>query len=479
MQQGADAMTSSDELCWVPAADLGQRIRKGEVTPTDIAEQVVARIEAVNPELNAFISFDRDKVLADAGRLTEAQRRGELAGPLHGVPYSIKDLTAVAGLPLTFGLEPLKDNIPARDAAVVTRMRDAGGLFLGKTNTIESGYHCGSTDNHLFGPTHNPWKHDSIAGGSSGGAATAAATGLGQLHEGSDGAGSIRSPASLCGVVGLKPTGGRVPQTILAGRYSTWVHHGPITRTVTDCALMLSVVAGPDHSDPTSLPADDTDYVAELDKDISGWRVAYSPDLGYAQVDGEVARICRAAADAFGELGAHVTEATPAWGNPVDAMWDGIWVPGIGSGRDLFDWDAQRGHVDDNLIELMHENDRLTGADVGRADVFRGGMWDTFDEFMTGYDLLVTPTLADAAFPLTQFAPDRLLGQPLRQQVLDWILTFPFNMLTVPAITVPAGFTADGRPVGLQIAGRQRADAAVLRAAANFERARPWAQHRP
>lgn len=204
-------MTSSDELCWVPAAELARRIRSGEVTPTDVAEQLVPRIEAVNPGLNAFITFDRDQVLRDAAQLTEAQRRGEFTGPLHGVPYSIKDLTAVAGLPLTFGLAPLKDNMPPRDAAVARRMREAGGLFLGKTNTIESGYHCGSTDNHLFGPTRNPWKHDSIAGGSSGGAAAAAATGLGQLHEGSDGAGSVRSPSSLCGVVGMKPTGGRIP----------------------------------------------------------------------------------------------------------------------------------------------------------------------------------------------------------------------------------------------------------------------------
>jgi Asp-tRNA(Asn)/Glu-tRNA(Gln) amidotransferase A subunit family amidase len=472
-------MPSPDELCWMPAAELAGKIRAGEVTPTDVAEQVVARIEAVNPELNAFITFDRDQVLGDAARLTGAQRRGEMTGPLHGVPYSIKDLTAVAGLPLTFGLEPLKDNIPARDAAVVTRLRAAGGLFLGKTNTIESGYHCGSTDNHLFGPTHNPWRHGSIAGGSSGGSAAAAAAGLGQLHEGSDGAGSVRSPSSLCGVVGMKPTGGRIPQSILAGRYGTWVHHGPITRTVTDNALMLSVLAGPDPSDPTSLPADDADYVAGLAGDIRGWRVAYSPDLGYAQVDGEVAAICRAAVGAFEELGAHVTEATPAWGNPVEAMWNGIWVPGIGSGHDLFNWEEARGRVDDNLIELMHELEALSGVDVARADVFRGAMWDTFAEFMTGYDLLVTPTLADAAFPLTQFAPDRLLGQPLRNQVLDWVLTFPFNMMTTPAISVPAGFTADGRPVGLQITGRQQADADVLRAAANFERARPWADRRP
>lgn len=472
-------MAISDELCWLSAAELAQRIRAGEVTPTDVAEQVIARIEAVNPEVNAFITFDRAQILRDAARLTEAQQRGDQLGPLHGVPYSIKDLTAVAGLPLTFGLAPLRDNIPDTDAAVVTRLREAGGLFLGKTNTIESGYHCGSTDNHLFGPTHNPWKHGTIAGGSSGGAAAAAAAGLGQLHEGSDGAGSVRSPSSLCGVVGLKPSGGRIPQTILPGRYNPWVYHGPITRTVTDNALMLNVLAGPDPSDPISLPADDVDYVAALAGDVRGWRIAYSPDLGYAQVDSEVANICRSAVAAFEELGAHVTEATPAWGDPVDAMWNGVWVPGIGSAHDLVDWDNERGNVDDNLIELMHELEGLSAVDVARADVFRGAMWDTFTAFMADYDLLIAPTLADAAFPITQFAPDRLLGEPLRRQALGWVLTFPFNMMTTPAISVPAGFTADGRPVGLQITGRRHADAAVLRAAADFERARPWGQHRP
>jgi Asp-tRNA(Asn)/Glu-tRNA(Gln) amidotransferase A subunit family amidase len=179
------AVATSDYLCWLPAAELAQQISADAVTPTDVAEQVVARIESINPGLNAFVTFDRDQVLQDAAQLTAAQGRGDELGPLHGVPYSIKDLTAVAGLPLTFGLEPLRDNIPEHDAAVVTWLREAGGLFLGKTNTLESGYHCGSTDNHLFGPTHNPWKHGAIAGGSSGGAAAAVATGMGQLAEGS------------------------------------------------------------------------------------------------------------------------------------------------------------------------------------------------------------------------------------------------------------------------------------------------------
>jgi Asp-tRNA(Asn)/Glu-tRNA(Gln) amidotransferase A subunit family amidase len=471
-------MATSDELCWQPATELAARVRRGEVSPIDIAEQVLDRIESVNPVINAFVHVDRDQVLRDAAALTEARRRGDELGPLHGVPFSIKDLTAVAGVPLTFGMVPLKDNVTDRDAVCVRRLRAAGGLFLGKTNTPESGYY-GGTDNHLFGPTHNPWRHGGTPGGSSGGAAAAVAAGLGPLAEGSDGAGSVRVPAALCGVVGLKPSTGRIPQTILPGRFYHWAYHGPITRTVADSALMLDVLAGPDPADPLSLPADGSDFPAACAGDVRGWRVAYSPDLGFARVDPEVAAVCRAAVGVFEELGARVTEATPAWGDPEEAMWNGIWVPGFAGEHDLLDWDGLRGQVDDELIELMHEGERLTGVDVGRADTFRGAMWDTFAAFMADHDLLVSPTLSEASFPLDRFAPGWLDGESLRRRLLGWLLTYPYNMLGTPAITVPAGFTSDGRPVGLQIAGRLHADAAVLRAAANLERARPWADHRP
>ncbi len=269
----------TDNLSWLTATELADDVRRGQISASEVAEHFVGRVESVNPTINAIVDFDREQVLSDARALDEKLGGGESVGPLHGVPFTIKDLTAVAGRPLTFGMVPMKDSIADHDAVIVRRLKAAGGLYLGKTNTPESGYY-GGTDNHLFGPTHNPWKRGYSAGGSSGGAAAAVAAGLGPLAEGSDGAGSVRIPASLCGVVGLKPSTGRVPQTILAGRFYHWAYHGPITRTVEDNALMLGVVAGPDESDPLSLPASDTDYVAETRKDIAGWRIAWSPRPG-------------------------------------------------------------------------------------------------------------------------------------------------------------------------------------------------------
>lgn len=468
----------TESISWLTATDIAVKTHAGELSPTEIAEHFIDRIDDINPRVNAIVDFDREQIRADADALTRQSSGEQPLGPLYGVPFTIKDLTDVAGRPTTFGMVPMKDMIADHDAVIVRRLKAAGGLFLGKTNTPESGYY-GGTDNHLFGPTHNPWKPGYSAGGSSGGAAAAVAAGLGPLAEGSDGAGSVRIPASMCGVVGFKPSTGRIPQTLLGGRYYHWAYHGPITRTVGDCARMMMVVAGPDEADPLSLPASDIDYVTETEKDIFGWRIAWSPDLGFGTVDPEVASICATAVRVFEELGATVEEATPAWGDPEEAMWNGIWVPGFASEHDLFDWDEWKGQVDDNFIELMKQGERLAAVDIGRADLFRGQMWDAFSTFTRDYDLVVSPTLCDATFPLDQFAPSRLEGSALRSQILGWLLTYPYNMLGTPAITVPAGFTTDGRPVGLQIAGRLHADATVLRAAANFERARPWAHRVP
>lgn len=471
--------SADDDLCYTPAVELARAIRENRLSPVELAEAFIGRIERINPELNALIHFDPDQVRADAQALEGAQGGTTQLGPIHGVPYTIKDLTAVAGLPLTFGMVPLKDNVAEADAPIVTRLSEAGGLFLGKTNTPESGYY-GGTDNHLFGPTHNPWKHGHTVGGSSGGAAACVAAGIGPLGEGSDGAGSVRIPSAMCGVVGLKPSLGRVPQTVLDGRFYNWAFHGPITRTVEDNALMLDVIAGASMADPMTLPDPVGSYLEAIRGDVRGWRVAFSPDLGLGQqIDPEVSEIVRAAAAAFTELGAIVSEATPPWEDPEEAMWHGIWVPGFASEHDLLDWDSLHGSVDERLIDLMHQGEQVTAVQIGRADVFRGHMWDTFAAFMGGYDLLISPTLASAAFPHELFAPSWLEGQDLRRELLGWLLTYPYNMLGVPAITVPAGFTSEGTPVGLQIAGRLHGDAAVLRAAANFEAARPWAEVRP
>lgn len=467
------------DIGFATAVDLADAVRRRDVSVGDVADVMLERVERINPQINAIIHHDPAQVRRDAERLDRARDGGEALGPLHGVPFTIKDLTAVDGLPLTFGMIPMKDQIADHDAVIVRRLREAGGLFLGKTNTPESGYY-GGTDNHLFGPTHNPWKHGHTAGGSSGGASAAVASGLGPIAEGSDGAGSVRIPSAMCGVVGLKPSTGRVPQNILAGRYYEWCYHGPITRTVADSALMMDVIVGPDPSDAMSYPSPQGGYLEALkDLDITGLKVAWSPDLGLGHVDPEVVSVCRDAVDALAARGAHVEEATPQWGDPEQAMWHGIWVPGFASEHDLVDWDRWAGQVDDRLVEIMRQSERITAYDIAQADLFRGRMWDTFTAFMQRYDVLVSPTLASATFPLERFAPSWLEGESLQRELLGWLLTYPFNMMTTPAITVPAGFTSDTRPVGLQIAGGLHADHLVMRVAGALEAERPWADRFP
>jgi Asp-tRNA(Asn)/Glu-tRNA(Gln) amidotransferase A subunit family amidase len=467
------------EIAWASAAELAHAVRQRRLSPVEIADALLARMEVVNPGINAYVHVDADRVRRRARELEAAVMRGDELGVLHGVPYSIKDLTAVAGLPLTLGLVPLRQQIASGSAVVVERLEGAGGCLLGKTNTSEGGYY-GVTDNHLFGPTRNPWRRDRIAGGSSGGAAAAVAAGLGPLAEGSDGAGSIRIPASCCGVFGMKPSFGRIPQALTLGRFTPFTHHGPITRTVEDAALMLSVMEGFHPSDPLSLPPSGVDWSAEVRKAVRGWRVAWSPDLGFARVDPEIQKICADAVGAFEELGCVVEESCPPWTDPEVAMWEGVWLPGFAAAFDLLDPTIREDQVDVELVAVLREGAALPLLATARAEVFRARMWEALVEWFAPRDLLVSPTICVEPFEVGRFAPASLDGEPLRRRILGWLLTYPFNMMaSVPAATVPCGFTAAGVPVGLQLVGRPRDDAGLLRAAASFERARPWSDRRP
>ena len=465
-----------EDINLVSATELAAMIKSRQISVKEVAEATIARIDEVNPRLNALVYVDKEQIREDARKLDAAVAAGEPLGPIHGVPYTIKDNTSMNGLPFTSGFKPNHGNKGTYDAEVYLRMRDGGGLFVGKTNLPEFGYY-GGCEGHEYGAAHNPFKHGHSTGGSSGGAAASVAAGITPLAEGNDGAGSVRIPSALCGTVGLKPTVGVVPDTLFPNRYHSFLFHGPITRTVADSALMMDVWSGPSDADPKTIVKPVPSFVEAIKGDVKGLRVAWSDDLGTGvHVDPEVTAICRDALGDLAKLGAVVTEASPKWEGDISvAMWRGLWVPAFAEVYDLYDWDALAGQVDDNLIQIMKEAETTTAVDVGRGSVVRGKMWDTFTAFMRDYDVLASPTLASATFPHGDFSPKWLHGKSVREQILDWLLTYPYNMLSSPALTIPAGFTSDHRPVGIQFAARPRQDALLLRLARNVEEVRPWA----
>jgi len=353
-------------------------------------------------------------------------------------------------------------------------LRDAGGVMLGKTTTPEFGWK-GLGDSPLTGITRNPWNIAMTTGGSSAGAGAATAAGFGPIHQGSDGAGSIRIPSGFCGIYGLKPSFGRVPMWPTSNNdYSS--HMGPMTRTVADAALMLSVMAGPDDWDRTSLEAAPDDYVGKLRAGIRGLRVAFSPDLGGFPVDAEVAAVVKAAVSVFEELGCVVEEAKPGFADSHDlirCLWSAHEAGNYA--QYLPQWRSQ---MDPGLVACIEDGQRYDMVDYVEARGQKLAYWDTVRPFFEKFDLLLTPTLSVAAFPVGRLNPEHW-----PQHAWDWIgwasFSYPFNFTGQPAATVPAGFTPAGLPVGLQIVGRRFADLTVLQASAAFEAARPWAQRRP
>lgn len=451
------------------ATEIAEGVRSGKYDPVEIAEAVIKRTEEIEPMLNAFITWEPDEIREQARALKDRRNNGDTLGLMAGVPFAIKGSIAIKGKPATSALIAFKDEIADRDAALYTRMIEADGIFVGQTTLPEAGY-AGVGESHLYGATHNPWKKGYSAGGSSTGSAAAVAAGIVPIAEGSDGAGSIRIPASACGVVGFKPSFGRIPTSVLPTRYETWVFHGPLTRTVDDAALMYHVMSGPADEDPLTLPDDGTNYLQAIQEEFESIRIAYSPDLGTGyDIDPEVAKVAKEATEKFKELGATVVEDTPNWEGIEKAFWESIWVPGFSSERHMIDWDSWEGQVDPELVAMLKESDSLTVARYGEANLVRAAMWDEYVRFMQDYDFIVSPTLTHPAHKHGQFAPDHLLGRSVREQLLGWLLTYPFNMLTVPAISMPAGFTSEDLPVGLQIAGKQHADKDVLRIARQFE----------
>lgn len=467
---------SNEDLCWMSATELAAAIRGRRLSPVEVTEAVLARIDAVNPRVNAYCTLAAESARAEARVAEAAVMRGEPLGPLHGVPVSFKDLTSTAGIRTTFGSKIFEHHVPTEDALVVERTRKAGAIVIGKTNTPEFG--CkGVTDNLIFGHTRNPWRLDRVAGGSSGGAAATVAAGLGPLAEGSDLAGSIRIPASVCGVVGLKPSLGRVPRAPVLNGWTGLSHVGPLARTVRDAALALSVWAGPDERDPQSLPATGEDFARAADGGIRGLRIGWSPDLGYAAVDPEIRRITAAAAKMFATLGGAVEEAHPGFEDPMPLFID-LTAPyrAAAIAPHLPRWKDQ---MDPFLHARVSHGEKMSAVDWERATHRRTAFWQLVRQFFERHDLLLTPTTSVAAFPIGLAHPAEIEGRRIDNQLQWFPFTFPFSISGQPAVTVPCGFTAEGLPVGLQIVGRRFAEATVLRAAAAFEAAQPWADRHP
>ncbi|WP_409330312.1 amidase [Trujillonella humicola] len=464
-------MTSADEtLCLRPATELAALLRSREVSARELLEAHLARIERVDPRVNALVTLDAEGARAAAEVADAELAAGDPVGPLHGLPVAHKDTHATGGMRTTWGSPLHRDHVPAADELVVERLRRAGAIRVGKTNTPE--FAAGShTFNTLFGATHNPYRHGLSAGGSSGGAAAALAAGLVPVAEGSDMGGSLRNPAGFCGVVGLRPTPGRVPTWPAPMAWSQLSVQGPMGRTVGDVALTLSAIAGPDPRVPIALDDAGSGFAAALPEELAGLRVAWAPDLGgRIAVDPAVRSALEPVTRVFEGLGATVEEACPDLGGADDVF---------GTLRAWL-FEASYGELGRRSPELVKEAIRwnaeqgagLTGADLARAEQKHTRLYERVVGFFERYDVLLAPTTQVLPFPVEQEYPTEIDGIELTNY-LEWMRSCTLITPTgCPALSVPAGLTPDGLPVGLQVIAPPRADRRVLEVGHAFETAR-------
>jgi len=456
----------SSDLLTISAVDLLEAYRTKRVSPVDVTRAVLQQIDILNPVLNAFC-FVAPDALAMAGQSEARWMSGEPKGPLDGVPVSIKDILLTRGWPTLRGSRTVDPAGPwIHDAPAVARLRESGAVLLGKNTTPEFGWK-GVTDSPLTGITRNPWNPAKTPGGSSGGGAAAVAAGMGPLTLGTDGGGSIRIPCAFTGLFGLKPSFGRVPAWPLSP-FGTVAHVGPMTRTVHDAALLLNVISRPDARDWFALPADMRDYLEGLDDGVSGWRIAYSPDLGYADVDPEVAALVKQGVMRFVALGARVEEVNPGIAGAAE-IFRRHWYSGAAYLLRNFT-PEQKALMDPGLVEVAEQGAQIGMLELVDAVQKRGALGTAMNQFHEQYDLLLTPAL-----PLAAFDAGREVADVMKEnRWTEWTpFSYPFNLTQQPAASIPCGLTTAGLPVGLQIVGPRYEDARVLRAARAFESVQP------
>lgn len=463
---------SVEDAHFMSAYEMAENIRRRKVSPVEIMQACLDRIGALEPALNAFVTLTPDTAMENARRCEKLVMDGADLGPLHGVPMSVKDLIAVGGVRQTFGSLTMKDNIAGSDAPSVERIKAAGACIVGKTTTTEFGLKA-SSDSPLSGITRNPWNTDKTTGGSSAGAAASVAAGAYPAALGTDGGGSIRIPSALCGLFGIKAQFGRVP-VFPPSATPTLAHVGPLTRTVRDAALVLQVIAGFDARDPASVAEPVPDFLGACEQPVKGMRIAWSPTLGYAEPTGKVGAAVSDAVKVFEELGCDVDLVDGVFDDPFD-LWLAEFYAGVGTRLKgpLF---SNRDIIDPNLVDM------LSGALDQTIDEYYEKVFARYEfrekvrVFMSGYDLLVSPTLPVTAFKAGLQMPPEL---PDKNPV-DWVsYTYPANLCGLPAASVPCGFSDDGLPIGMQLVSRVNRETDIFRAAAAFEAARPWDEKRP
>jgi len=484
---------NNDSLAFVSVEELSRLIKTKQISPVELIDLFLKRIELLNPKLNAFLTVNSEQAKAAALKAEKTLYRKKELPPLFGIPVSIKDLTSTRGIRTTYGSLAYVNFIPDEDTAPVERLIKAGAIILGKTNTPEFGL-SPTTENNLGEDCRNPWNTDYISGGSSGGSAVSVAVGMTPMATGTDGGGSVRIPASVCGIYGIKPTKGRVPATAGFNGMPLFSALGPLTRTVRDAALMLNVIAGPDPRDPTCLRERPPNYIKalEAENNLKSLRIAWSPDLGFAPVDPEVASITSAAASSFEKFGCYIDEASPNIGDARENIWNPIaFADTYAEQADVFKNKSQllTSYVKANL----KTGKRITGAEYSNALKKLWRFQADMEVFFNKYDLLLTPTLAIPPFrrhirpegtDLREvnphlFYPSEIAGKQVAARHGFYPFTYPFNITGQPAASVPCGFSREGLPIGLQIVGRFGEDATVLLASFAFERLNPWSGYRP
>lgn len=469
-------MTRQTELCFSTATELSSKIRNKEVSVREVMEAHLDQIEQVNPKVNAMVTLVAEQALDNASAADAILAKRDDVGPLFGLPVAHKDLADTAGIRTTYGSPIYKDHVPDKDVLIVERLKEAGAITVGKTNTPEFG--AGSqTFNEVFGATANPYDTTKTCGGSSGGAAVALACGMVPIADGSDLGGSLRNPANFCNVVGFRTSAGRVPVWPTdAGWYGLSVH-GPMARTVSDVALMLSAIAGPDPRVPIALTEPGATFAQPLGRDFSNTKIAWSQDLASFPVDPRTTAVLESQRSIFSDIGCVVEEGTPDF-RDADEVFKVLraWVFEIGHRKHMKN---HRDQLKQSVIWNTEAGQALTGPQIGDAEVKRTQLYHRVREFMEEYEYLILPVSQVPPFDVNQEYVTEINGVQM-ENYLDWMKSCYFITATgLPAISVPCGFTDDGLPVGIQIVGRHQDDLGVLQLAYAFEQATQFWKQKP